>query len=134
MQLSLEKGDERKNKMDSFNPSYQSMNYNRFINSFRIFFICFKMFIMQQKKQLRLGSEKNGEWKPVALQLRLSLASQLCVFDDRTNLNWKWVKKLKVWFCCPNYLVYLSRYRSVMLRRHAIYLMIWCVQSECVMP
>ena len=70
--------------------------------------------IMQQKKQLRLGSEKNGEWKLVARQLRLSLASQLCVFDDRTDLNWKWVKKLKVWFCYPNYLVYLWRYRSAM--------------------
>ena len=62
------------------------------------------------------------------------LASQLCVFDNQTNLKWKWVKKLIVWLCCPNYLVYLWRYRSVLLCRCAMCLMIWCTQSECVMP
>ena len=42
--------------MDSSNRSYQSMDCvikwgNRFINSIRIFFICLKMFIMQQRKK-----------------------------------------------------------------------------------
>ena len=42
----------RKKKMDSSNPSYQSMHCimkwrNRFISSIRIFFICFKILIMQ---------------------------------------------------------------------------------------
>ena len=45
MQFSLEKEDQRKKKMDSSNPSYQSMDCNRFISSIRIFFICLKMFI-----------------------------------------------------------------------------------------
>ena len=57
MQFSLEKEDQKKD-MDSSNPPYQSMVCgikwrNRFISSIRIFFICLKMFIMQQKKQLR---------------------------------------------------------------------------------
>ena len=52
MQFSLEK--EHK-KMDSSNPSYQSMDCiikwrNWFINSIIIFLICRKMFIVQQKK------------------------------------------------------------------------------------
>ena len=28
------------------------------------------------------------------------LASQLCVSGNKTDLNWKWVQKLKVWLHC----------------------------------
>ena len=114
MQFSLRKKT-RKKKMNSSNPSYQSMDCvikwrNRFINSIRIFFICLKMFIMQQKKQLR-WVKKNGYMVKTgstsATPLSYMLASQLCVFDDRTDLKWKWVEKLIVRFCCPNYLVYV---------------------------
>ena len=131
----------RKKKMNSSNPSYQSMRCiirwrNRFINSIRIFFICFKMFIMQRKQRRnswdeikRMGSEN---WR-LRLRLRLNynvymLARQLCVFDDKTDLKSKWVKKLILWFCCPNYLIYFWRYRSVMLCCRTICLMI----SDCV--
>ena len=62
------------------------------------------------------------------------LASQLCVFDDKTDLKWKWVKKIIVWLCFPNYLVYLWRCQSVMLSRCTICLMILCMHCECVMP
>ena len=41
------------------------------------------------------------------------LASHICAFDDKTDLKCKWVRKLIAWLCCPNYLVYLERYRSV---------------------
>ena len=54
MQFSLRKKT-RKKKMNSSNPSYQSMDCvikwgNRCINSIRIFSICLKTFIMQQRK------------------------------------------------------------------------------------
>ena len=54
MQFSLEKRLEKK-KMDSSNPSYESIDCvvkwgNRFINSTRKVFICAKIFIMQQRK------------------------------------------------------------------------------------
>ena len=41
------------------------------------------------------------------------LASQLCVFDDKTDSKPKVVKKHIVWLCCLKYLVYLWRYRFV---------------------
>ena len=54
------------------------------------------MFIMQQKKQLR-WVKKNGYMVKTgstsATPLSYMLASQLCVFDDRTDLKWKWVKQ-----------------------------------------
>ena len=37
------------------------------------------------------------------------LASQLCVFDDKTDSVSKRVKKLIVWLCCPDYLVYFVK-------------------------
>ena len=40
-------------------------------------------------------------------QLQYMLDSQLCAFDDKTDLKLKLVKKLIVWLCCPNYLMYL---------------------------
>ena len=35
--------------------------------------------------------------------------SQLCVFDDKTHSKSKLAKKLKVWLCCPDYLVYFVK-------------------------
>ena len=32
------------------------------------------------------------------------LACQLCVLDDKTDSKSKWVKKIIVWLCCPDYL------------------------------
>ena len=38
------------------------------------------------------------------------LASQLCVFDDKTDPKSKWVKKLIViWLCCVDYVVYFVK-------------------------
>ena len=54
MQISLRRNT-RKKKMDSSNLSYQTMDCvikwgNGFISSIRIFFTCFKIFIMKQRK------------------------------------------------------------------------------------
>ena len=66
------------------------------------------------------------------------LASQLCVYDDKTDLKWKWVRKLIVLLCCPNYLVYLGRYPSVtcdaLSSCNFFNYVMGCMQSECVMP
>ena len=53
MEFSLEKEDQKKENgfMQPIIPVYGLCNL--FINSIRIFFIYLKMFIMQQKKQLR---------------------------------------------------------------------------------
>ena len=66
MQFSLEKKT-RKKKMNSANPSYQSMDSAikldiQLINSIRDFFICPTMFIMKQRKNScdeikRMGNE-----------------------------------------------------------------------------
>ena len=60
------------------------------------------------------------------------LASQLCVFHDRTDLKWKESKSMvplsKLSSLCEDIAP------SVMLCCRAISLMIWCMQSECVMP
>ena len=58
MQLSVER------RLDSSNPSYSSMDCvikwsNRFISSIRTFFIGPKVFIMQERKELR-RLKKNG--------------------------------------------------------------------------
>ena len=63
MQFSIEK--RLGKKMNSPNPSYQSMDcvikwVIRFINSIRNFFICFKMCIMQQRKNSRDEITKMG--------------------------------------------------------------------------
>ena len=75
MQFSLRKKT-RKKKMNSSNPSYQSMDCvikwgNWFIISIRIFFICLKPFIMQLRKN-NWDKLKECEEKLVALQLRFS--------------------------------------------------------------
>ena len=37
-------------------------------------------------------------WQCISYTLAIiMLASQLSVFDDKTDLKWKWVKKLIVW-------------------------------------
>ena len=68
MQFSLEKRLEKENGFITLlaNPSYQSMGCvinwgNRFINSTRNFFICLKMFIMEQRKHRAEMREK--EWE-----------------------------------------------------------------------
>ena len=37
------------------------------------------------------------------------LDSQLCVFDDKTEWKSDWVKKIFVWFSCPDYLAYFGK-------------------------
>ena len=63
------------------------------------------------------------------------LASQQCVFDYRTDLNWQQVKK-NPWnsSAVQNYLVYVKILICEALPCcRAICLMIWCMQSECAM-
>ena len=121
----------RKNKMNSSNPSYQSMDcvikwVIRLINSIRIFFIFFSIFFklfiwpsdVKRPKSFRSFTPWTSTNSP--LWIRCGAYSILRILVQKTDIS------RAVWINprCPNYLVCLWRYWSVMLCRCMICLMI----------
>ena len=119
--------------MNSSNPSHQSMDFVMKLGIWCISSINFNFLNLSQNAYdatekiswdeiKRMDSEN---WYRFSYVLSINLlACQLCAIDDKTDSNSKWVKKLTIWLCCPNDLVYFWRYQSVMLCRHMICLMI----------